>query len=380
MIPIIVISISILKTFIPSNKRETIPNLGVKLGIVLILYILLFSIQVVSRDHGYFIYTPEYYQYIYQSITIILLLFYITRNSYEFRNNIDFISSVLVGFIYFNGLAGILQYILNNSIFFPQLTIDYVVGDADNKRATGVLVSSSNGAGNFGALLFGISLFLFIKKPTNLRMGAIVVNLIFLILTFTRIGYLSVFIQSLIFLVLVSYKYFKKLNFLHVSILIFSFMFFVVVAGLFIDDIYNIAFVQRGTTADSRFIQYDVIFNSLIPILGLAERLFGIGTGQYVSFIFSNLNYPDLVIHSQIINTYIENGIFGVILYVSIIVLLYIFSLRGLDKEDKWYAHAAFWGFLIFSNFNPNQAYAPVNYLYFLICLYLIILGGKKNA
>ncbi|WP_371860500.1 O-antigen ligase family protein [Paenibacillus chibensis] len=273
----------------------------------------------------------------------------------------------------FNSFLGVFQYIFNRSflLFSTSENINYYEGAVVSKRVFG-FVGASNGAGNLGAILFSVLLYYFIKKRNFLSLSALLMNLVFVLLTFTRIGYLSICIQMLVYLVS-SHKgnihHWLKRCLIGIATILAAFIAFQV----FYKDIYQVLFVDRGDTQSNRFSQF-----SEAIIVMKDHPWFGIGAGQYVSYVENHYGLEDIVLHSQFLNILIEQGIFSFALFLLIYFLLFIWSLK-VYKGEAWFPVSLMLGNFITVNFNPNQYYSICIYTFFILAYGMIFLGKSDD-
>lgn len=68
------------------------------------------------------------------------------------------------------------------------------------------------------------------------------------------------------------------------------------------DKIYQVFFLNRGNTENSRMIQ----FNNAISLGAKHHLLSGIGSGQWRSYLYKNFGIVDIPIHSQMLNYLVE--------------------------------------------------------------------------
>ncbi|MEC0238967.1 O-antigen ligase family protein [Paenibacillus dokdonensis] len=304
-----------------------------------------------------------YYINLYLNLLLLALLFYLLS---KLEAQTSTILLCIVGFSVCNSLLGLLQYATNKSLllFSAEDSINYYEGVKIAKRVVG-FVGASNGAGNLGAILFPVLLYYFIQKKSLFSLAAVLLNTVFLFLTFTRIGYLSVSIQFLIFLFYVRmgtrYRLLKKLGTIFVAV------FAAVLAyQIFYDQLFRILFLDRGDTESHRFVQFNMAFRLLKE-----HAWFGLGAGQYVPYMQAYHGIDDIALHSQFINVLVEQGIFGFILFFLVYAALFIWSL-GKYKGERWFPAALFLGNFIVVNFNPNQYYSLCTYTFFMIAFGLV--------
>lgn len=285
-----------------------------------------------------------------------IVIYILSKNGLKLKQII--IAIVILSMI--NSVIGFLQYIFNASflLFSNKSDIIYTEGRNLTKRAIGI-VGASNGAGNLAAIFMPILILYFYKYNKIIGFIAIIFNLIFCILTITRIGYLAILIEVILCFLIIRSK-----DKLHVALKIFFATFLLVISILmiyfFFDNIFKVLFVDRGDTHLSRFYQFENVklILSDLPLLG-------IGAGQYTFSLFANFHIQDIVIHSQLLNVLVEQGIFNFICFITLIVYL---TFRGFKQiNQKWFIPILLIGFLIVSNFNPNQYYSIPNFIFFIM-------------
>lgn len=316
-------------------------------------------------------------------ITSIILIIQ-TLKSLNLDVNKKYFNDILNGVLIislFNSMLGIIQYIFKQTFLFfnDEATIFYTEGAKDGIRVVG-LVGANNGAGNLGALLFSITLFSLYKKRNMLTVSAFALNIIFTILTFTRIAILSILVQILLFLMYVTIKIIKKNAIKIVSLISFSFVLScsLVIITYISDDLYRIFITDRGNTTDSRFLQFYYISNYILDTNKIS--FIGIGTGNYTSYIYENYGIYDIVIHSFLLNTLVEKGVFSFLAFTLIYILILREMYTRLPDEYKWISFSTVLGYLIVINGNPGQYYLLPNIIFFLFCFSIIFRYKKLNV
>ncbi|PGK87137.1 hypothetical protein CN911_30060, partial [Bacillus thuringiensis] len=73
---------------------------------------------------------------------------------------------------------------------------------------------------------------------------------------------------------------------------------------VFYDSAYELLISDRGATGEHRFIQFKKVFE-----ISKENLLVGIGAGQYVYKAYSHYGFNDIVVHSQFLNTLVEQGL-----------------------------------------------------------------------
>ncbi|WP_034818036.1 O-antigen ligase family protein [Exiguobacterium alkaliphilum] len=314
----------------------------------------------------------------FNDLTFVISIIFIiqTLRMLNLNENKKYFNNIIKGILIIsliNSMLGIIQYIFKKTflIFNNEATVFYTEGAKEGIRVIG-LVGANNGAGNLGALLFSITLFSLYKKRNMLTINAFSFNIIFTILTFTRIAIISILVQLLIFLIYITVKSIRKNSVKIVSLINFSIALTCILAILaFVsDDLYRIFIVDRGNTTDSRFLQFYYIFNYVF-----ATNKFdfvGIGAGNYTYYLYENYGIYDIVIHSFFLNTLVEKGILSFMSFVLIYILIFKEMYKILPKENKWISFSVVFGYLIVINGNPSQYYLLPNILFFLFCFSIV--------
>ncbi|MHA0857853.1 O-antigen ligase family protein [Paenibacillus sp. CMAA1364] len=303
------------------------------------------------------------------NLLLLTLMFYLL-SLIEFKKEPFLIGIAVYSLV--NSILGILQFIFNKSFlpFAAEESINYYEGVVVTKRVMG-FVGASNGAGNLGTILFPILLYCFYKKKSLGSLIILLLNVLFLFLTFTRIGYLSVCLQFLIFIMMssiVDHRQWIRRYVIGIVCIAIA----VTVYQIFGHDLYQSLIVNRGDTQSSRFVQFALAFNLLKD-----HVWFGVGAGQYIPYLQSNLGISDIVVHSQFLNVLVEQGLVSFILYVMLYLFLFVWSLRRF-KDELWLPVSLFVGNLTVVNFNPNQYYSICIYTFFIIVLGLLF--TRSNA
>ncbi len=265
-----------------------------------------------------------------------------------------------------NAILGCLQYITNSVLInfkdsSQQLTQLYIGG-----RASG-FVMGDNGGGNLGVILFPVLLYKYKRDKNILNFSLIIADILFTIITFTRIAYFAICVEMLIF-ILLSVKI-RSIKDLIKNITAFS---LVIGVGIYFYlnyfyKITDILFLKRGDTQADRFMQFPLAIKAFFstPILGT-------GNGQYNNYVLYKFGVIDkYVIHSQFLSMIVEEGIINFILFVIFnICLIYMLIKKYNKKKELLFIIMLVIGNVICINFNSNQTY-EIN-----ICIYYLILFG----
>ncbi len=303
------------------------------------------------------IYRHETYAYIfftYVVVHMIILFFHSIRNNFEKEKLIALVSVFSLG----NSLLGIYE------AFNGMLRVEGLVGYC-------------NGAGNLGAILFPVLLYKFWHKKSVFNFIVLALNLVFTYLTFTRTGYIAIFVEVIIFAAFMMFQnndkagVLKKLVYTGVSAVILFFMY-----TAYSDDVinvYNGLFSYRGSTQSLRFIQFQRAFK-----IFLESPFIGIGTGQYAPYLLTTHFISDFDIHSQWLNILTEQGLLAFISYTFFYSSVFVMLVKRCKGEDLWFAIAIFAGNSLAINFNVNQYYGINIYIFYFIVFGFIF--ARKEA
>ncbi|ASS89468.1 O-antigen ligase family protein [Aeribacillus pallidus] len=311
-----------------------------------------------------------YFHHLTMYITICLLMiwFYLTSKITNYQQNNIIIFRLILLTATINFIISVLQYVFNKSFLpsDPNASINYYEGVEVVKRVWGI-VGASNGAGNLGAIFFPILLYYSYKTKSKIALLVFVLNIIFVALTLTRIAYLAIIIELLIFVIYISFKNISYKNLgIRIFVLLFSSFVLSFCIYLYYDDAYKLLFLDRGDTESHRFTQFLMVID-----LVKGYPIFGVGAGQYVYFLYSNYRVIDLAVHSQFLNVMVETGTLAFTLYF----IIYIYMLIGILKNfpsDPWFPVSLFIGNFIVVNFNPNQYYNVSVYIFIFTSLALL--------
>jgi len=279
----------------------------------------------------------------------------------------------------FNSILGIAQFITGKQLLLGSFNspILYTEGAVDTNRAVGIAASNNSG-GNFGALIFGIILYnCFSRNRSKLSWIALFLTLIFSALTLTRIGFVGIIFEILIFYLAYSPMNRKEQKLKLISGYI-GLLIIIILLAFFRNSIYNKLFIERGDTSSSRLIQYERVYNYILN----NKLLFGIGDGQYRNYMYSTYHILDLQIHSQYLNILAEQGLILFLLYVlfNIFIFVRILLSKKINRNLKVLSIMIFTANFICSNVNPNQYYYLNNVLYYLIMFGIYFYSKQKNT
>lgn len=335
---------------------------------ILLMFICLTIINLYMLLEPIFLYIYSFESYslyllISLDLELMLIVFLIFR---RFNYHKKIIINVVWVFSLMNGVLGLLQYMTNTVLInfkdpSQQLTQLYIGG-----RISG-FVMGDNGGGTLGVILFTILLYKYTQDKSIFNFSLILADIIFIIFTFTRIAYLAICIEILIF-ILLTVKI-RSMKDLIKNIVAFS-----VVIGVgiysylnYFNKIIDILFLKRGDTQADRFFQFPLAIKAFFstPILGT-------GHGQYNNYVLYKFGMVDnFVIHSQFLNMIVEEGIINFILFIIFnICLIYMLIKKYNKKKELVFIIMLVIGNVICINFNSNQTY-EIN-----ICIYYLILFG----
>lgn len=338
----------------------------------LIFVMLLFPLSNVLEIVDY----ANYFRVSFVYYAMILILFI-----YIGIKEID-ISKILYSINYlalFNALLSFAQYLTGKQLLLGSInsSIIYTEGIVDIKRVVG-LAGSNNSAGNFGALLFGVVLYNCLKSKDLLSWLTLFLTSIFSILTLTRIGYVAIAIEIIVafFMYIPRNKLETKLK---KWIFILGLGLLCITTFLLKNKIISVLFTDRGNTADERFRQYNTVFKYILH----DHILFGIGNGQYRTYIYEQSDHKivDIPIHSQYLNVLAENGIFLFTLFVLLNAYLIYTTFVYCKKQNllKMLVVLLSISNFICSNFNPNQYYFLTNVVYYLLMFGIMFYSKKQK-
>jgi O-antigen ligase len=370
VVVLFIINFSLITHLMLKNKMAVISVDQAFKNKLLFLLLLLAGIILILFLQGYVlnIYDTSLYTYhmnVFINVALLAVMFYCL--SFMNFNATTFFMIISV-YALANSLLGVMQYIFNKSFlpFSAQDTIDYYEGVTITKRVFG-FVGASNGAGNLGAILFSVLLYYHLKRRSYVSLFILLSNVIFVVLTFTRIGYMSIIAQLLVYILfskMQDYNHWIK----RILVGICSVFAVLIAYRLFYHDIYQVLVVSRGNTESHRFTQFNTAFE-----LFKEHIWFGIGAGQYIPFMQSNFGVNDIALHSQFMNIMVEQGLISVLFFIVIYISLFVWSLK-IYKEERWLPISLAIGNLIVVNFNPNQYYSICIYTFFILIYGLVFL------
>lgn len=277
----------------------------------------------------------------------------------------------------FNGILGILQFITGKKLLLGIMneSIYYNQGLISVKRVVGI-AGTNNSGGDLGAILFCVTFFNYMRNRRKVDLYAVISSVIFTILTLTRIGYLSIIVQLIIYFFISNWSTVREVI-AKIKIILCTGIILGGIIFAFGNQIYDLLVVQRGNTANSRITQFQRIDENILTDY---DFYYGIGAGQYRYYSYYFLGYNEIEIHSQYLNVLVEQG--GVIFIVFVIFNINIFikAIRKCDDIlEKAFIAALFIGNLICANYNPNQEYIVNNILYYIL-MYLYFYKEKGRV
>jgi len=355
--------------FFVANKRVLKP------GKELILFIPIFFQALITVLYFKFSNIADVFGILnaYISIYLIILIYRSVPNIdiNKFLYSINYLALV-------NGILGMAQYITGKSLLIGSFnsSILYTEGMVDIKRVIG-LAGANNAAGTFSAILFGVVLYNLLKKRDILSLITLIITTVFAVLTFTRVGYVAIFAEVLIFWFLYKPKT-KRTQFTKIISFCFGLPIIVIVTSSFVSGLINKLFTERGDTSSERFRQFQRAYDYVIS----NNWFSGIGIGQYKPYLLNNYRIADLPIHSQYLNVLAEQGVLILIVFVlfNFTIIYKILRNKHIDKDLKVLTVAIFSANFMCSNFNPNQFYYMNNVLYYIIMLGLYFYAKRYKV
>lgn len=339
-----------------------------KLSLLIIIVLQIFQLV---QSH---IYIYDNYVFILNTYITILFLSTSLHKLSSYRYKTDYIIYAIIIFSICNSIIGIAQFITGKTLV-PNVANNSLRQVGMINRAIG-LAGSDNGAGNLGALLLPAALYNYNKIKNTKNLAIVIINLIFVFITFTRIGYLAVIVELAIYYLIKS-KITNRRDILRLLLIIA--MCTLAVGFLYndyFDRLYGGLFSERGDSHLERLRQYPMAFSafSSSPVLGT-------GAGQYNAYILDNLClYDKYEIHSQLLNILVEQGVLAFVVFLYFYCYLFYSLLRKVkDRNMLFFVIALFTGNLIVTNFNPNQYYLTNNFIYYFINFGLLFTSGNNN-
>lgn len=343
------------------KSKDTAQNNYYFMKLLLVIPIIAMLIQFFYHE---IFFHNTFFSLISQAI-IIFLMFIIFKNNPGQITDISLLNMVSV-FSLCNSLLGFAQ-IATNRRLMPG-AFEHEVYREGFRRMYG-FEGGANGAGNLGAILMIINLYIFTRKKTGWHLMILIFSIGFMLLTMTRIAYMGAAFGFFTFFILYRDRnkvpkgsgVLKKILIVVMILITFIFSYYT-----FVTELYDFAFKPRGATHGHRIQQFYIV----TELIG-DHPFFGIGSGQYSYFLLEHYDKMDLSVHSQWMSIIVEQGIF-----IFIVFLIFEFSVFLLlfkkYKNDKWFILALFITKTIVSNFNPNQYYFVVNNIFYFTCFGLI--------
>ena len=358
-----IILIIYLYIFFIMYKKQSIKISSDKRILFMFICLTLINIYIFLEPMFLYIYSPESYSlylFTYLNIELMLILFLILK---RFNYGKKSIVNVISVFSFINAILGFLQYITGRVLINFKDSTQHITQLEIGGRVSGFVIGD-NGGGNLGAILLPILLYKYKKDKTIFNFSLILADVLFTIFSFTRIAYVAVCFELLVFILLSA-----KMNSIKDIIKNISTFSFVLCVGIYsyikyFDKIINILFLQRGDTQNDRFIQFPIAIKAFFstPILGT-------GHGQYNDYVMYKFGlFDSLVIHSQLLNVIVEEGIINFILFAIFnICLIYMLIKKYNKKVERLFIIMLVIGNLICINFNPNQTYEINIYIYYFM-------------
>lgn len=352
-----------LYVFFIMYKKQLIKKSTDKRILLMFICLTLINMYMLFEPMFSYIYSQESYSlylFTYFNIELMLIMFFTFK---RFNYNKKIIISIISVFSLMNAILGFLQFstgrVLINFKDSGQLLTQLNVGG----RVSGFVIGD-NGGGNLGAILFPVLVYKYKQNKNIFNFSLILADILYTVFTFTRIAYLAISFELLVF-ILSS----VKSNSIKDIVKNISTFIFVLGAGIYsyfnyFNDFKNIFFLQRGDTQTDRFVQFPIVLKAFFstPILGT-------GHGQYNEYVMRKFGiFDDLVIHSQFLNMIAEEGIIIFLIFVAFnICIIYMLIKKYNKKMERVFIIMLFIGNLICINFNPNQTYEINIYIYYFI-------------
>lgn len=236
-------------------------------------------------------------------------------------------------------------------------------------------------------LNIGIFLSLIIKEFLKEKRLKNIANLIFLlgsfgvILSFSRAAWITFALQLIVYFI---YKmiYQKKER---VKIILFSCLFLIIISPFFIR-------MERLQEANIGSTKSRVLLNNIALNAFEQKPLFGHGSGQFLTLVYNDIRFraqhgEAIDAHGFLPKILAENGIFGLVAWLFILIYLFKISFLSLKRyypKISWLLPLclAVWGGLFFQLFNTSyykgKVWLPI-LLFFLAIKFLDEIYVKKN-
>lgn len=302
---------------------------------------------------------------------LITLLYNLSKK--EFKE--DTIVNSIIIFSFLNSILSILQFITNKTLLIGNFNsnIDYTEGLLVVKRVVG-FVGANNGAGNLAAILYPVLLYALVKRRNIYTLIVFILNIIFVVLTLTRVGMLAIVVSTIIYYIFTQTKSKEKIvgrMFSLVSISLIIGVFFT----LYGNKLISLLFKYRGETGSYRIFQFDFAENLIRENLWL-----GIGAGNFNDIVAMKFNIPQIgILHSQWLNIIVEQGAISFLLLIVANVIIFFAMTKVYNKKNLWLPVSLFLGNAIVINVNANQYYEINNFIFYFIVCGLLLSKHQDN-
>lgn len=335
--------------------------------LVMLVCLTLINIYIFLEPVFLYIYSAEAYSlylFTYFNIELLLILLLILK---RFDYDKKIIINVVSVFSLLNAALGFMQYVTGKYLINFKDPDQQLTQLNFGGRISG-FVMGDNGGGNLGAILLPVLLYKYKKDKNLFNLILIIVDILFVLFTFTRIAYLAVFIELILYFIFLKITSIKDvIKRIAVFILVLS-------SGIYFymnyfTQIANLLFLERGDTQNDRFTQFPIAIKAF-----LSAPVFGTGHGQYNEYVMNKFGIIDnLNIHSQLLNILTEDGIIVFTLFCAFNICLIFMLFKKYNKKDEFkIIIILFIGNLICINFNTNQTYGLNNYIYYLVLFGLL--------
>ena len=356
------------------NRKKTIDEKQYIKFMNICLDVIIFYIAFQAMFKKIYNYQLWYFNLInYINIKLFMLMF---DNFKKYEYKLKYIVSIIIILSILNVTVACLQYKTGLTLVNSKNVTSKIRAYSTVKRVSG-LTGADNAAGTFAVILFPVLLYNLDKKKNVLSFIVFLSNVLFLIYTFTRIGYAAAIVETLIyFCCSINFKSLKSIVKNTFETISFS-LIILLLYNRYFDFFYLHIYLERGNTQNERFIQFSKALKAF-----LSSPLTGVGAGQYNDYIFDKLRIFDFyVMHSQLMNFLVEEGIIIFIFWLIFnFGLLFLLIKKYRNRVELKYIIMLFAGNLISSNFNPNQYYTMNIYLYYFILFGLLFSQDENKS